>query len=167
MLERTPLRLKIKSRWIEDGQTHESLWKSQPSSFIPMPSWVWVNPIRLIFCIKQLMNHLINSRGLARVLAIFMFCVCAHAQTSPTPQALSDVQTTEAQQGKTLLQSKCAQCHTDSIWRDQRQDARAWEATLYRMMGRGAVWSGSDIHAMATYLATDFGTQSPRVFTPQ
>jgi mono/diheme cytochrome c family protein len=67
-----------------------------------------------------------------------------------------------ANSARDLLLSKCQQCHNDGIWRDQRQDARAWEATLYRMMGRGAVWSGEDIKTMASYLATDFGPNSPR-----
>ena len=113
------------------------------------------------------MNILFNLRLLALLLSSLLFCLGAQAQSSAAPQAASETPSGEVQQGKTLLQSKCAQCHTDSIWRDQRQDARAWEATLYRMMGRGAVWSGSDIHAMASYLATDFGPHSPRVFTPQ
>ena len=64
--------------------------------------------------------------------------------------------------GKTLLLGKCAQCHADNIWRDQRQDARAWEATLYRMMGRGAVWTGDEIKTMAEYLSIDFGSNTPR-----
>lgn len=67
-----------------------------------------------------------------------------------------------ANPARDLLLAKCQQCHTDGIWRDQRQDARAWEATLYRMMGRGAVWSFDDIKTMAGYLATDFGPNSPR-----
>lgn len=65
-----------------------------------------------------------------------------------------------------LLMSKCYQCHTDSIWRDQRQDARAWEATLYRMLGRGAVWSGDEIKTMTSFLATDFGPNSPKAAPP-
>jgi hypothetical protein len=67
-----------------------------------------------------------------------------------------------ANPARELLMGKCFQCHADSIWRDQRQDARAWEATLYRMMGRGAVWSGEEIKTMAGLLATDFGPNSPR-----
>lgn len=61
-----------------------------------------------------------------------------------------------------LTVSKCFQCHADNMWRDQRLNARGWEATLYRMVARGAVWSGDDIKAMAAFLATDFGPQSPR-----
>jgi mono/diheme cytochrome c family protein len=68
-----------------------------------------------------------------------------------------------ANPGRDLVVGKCLQCHTDTIWRDQRQDARAWEATLYRMVARGAVWTGEDIKIMSNYLATDFGPNSPKV----
>ena len=61
-----------------------------------------------------------------------------------------------------LTVSKCFQCHSDNIWRDQRQDARAWEAALYRMVARGAVWTGDDIKTMATFLAADYGPNAPR-----
>lgn len=59
--------------------------------------------------------------------------------------------------GLTVLKSKCFQCHTDAMWRDQRQDARMWEANLYRMVGRGALWTTEEIKLMADYLGTDFG----------
>jgi hypothetical protein len=59
--------------------------------------------------------------------------------------------------GLTLLKSKCFQCHTDSMWRDSRQDARWWEAALYRMVGRGGIWTPEEIKLMADYLGTDFG----------
>jgi len=68
-----------------------------------------------------------------------------------------------ANPGRDLVVGKCLQCHTVTIWRDQRQDARAWEATLYRMVARGAVWTGEDIKIMSNYLATDFGPNSPKV----
>ena len=59
--------------------------------------------------------------------------------------------------GLAILQSKCFQCHTDAMWRDARQDARAWEAALYRMVGRGGIWTTEEIKLMADYLGTDFG----------
>jgi|GEM_PF-544054 len=71
--------------------------------------------------------------------------------------------TAAANPGRDLVVGKCLQCHADTIWRDQRQDARAWEATLYRMVARGAVWTGEDIKTMSNYLATDFGPNSPKV----
>jgi mono/diheme cytochrome c family protein len=65
--------------------------------------------------------------------------------------------------GLTVIKAKCFQCHTDSMWRDQRQDTRAWEATLYRMVGRGGLWTTDEIKLMADYLGTDFGPNVPPI----
>lgn len=62
--------------------------------------------------------------------------------------------------GKEVLLGKCFQCHGDGMWRDLRQDRRKWEGTLYRMVGKGALWSEEEINAMADYLAAVFGPQS-------
>ena len=59
--------------------------------------------------------------------------------------------------GKDVLVSKCFQCHAPTMWMDQRQDRRAWESTLYRMVGRGALWTQDDIKQMADYLGTTYG----------
>jgi len=59
--------------------------------------------------------------------------------------------------GKEILMAKCFQCHTDSMWRDARQDSRAWEAALYRMVGRGGLWTTEEIKLMADFLGTEFG----------
>ena len=64
--------------------------------------------------------------------------------------------------GRDLVMQKCGQCHTDSIWRDQRQNAAAWEATAYRMMARGAIWTADEVKSMAAYLDRDFGLDVPR-----
>jgi mono/diheme cytochrome c family protein len=81
--------------------------------------------------------------------------------TVPSPTATQAVNPIGA-----LTLSKCFQCHSDAIFRDQRQDQRAWEATLYRMLARGAVWSGEDIKAMAGFMATNYGPDSPKVVAP-
>jgi hypothetical protein len=47
------------------------------------------------------------------------------------------------------------------MFRDQRQDRRAWESTLYRMVGRGALWTREEIAAMADYLALEYGPKVP------
>jgi len=65
--------------------------------------------------------------------------------------------------GHVLVLSKCFQCHTDAMYRDQRQDRRAWEATVYRMVGRGALWTPEEITLMADYLGAEYGpTGTPR-----
>ena len=63
--------------------------------------------------------------------------------------------------GKEVLVSKCFQCHGPNMWSAQRQDRRAWEGTLYRMVGRGALWTEEDIKAMADYLGNVYGRKAP------
>ena len=59
--------------------------------------------------------------------------------------------------GKEVLVAKCFQCHAPTMWMDQRQDRRAWESTLYRMVGRGALWTQDEIRQMADYLGATYG----------
>ena len=61
--------------------------------------------------------------------------------------------------GKEVLVAKCFQCHSPSMWMDQRQDRHAWESTLYRMVGRGALWTEDEIRQMADYLGNTYGMQ--------
>ena len=60
-------------------------------------------------------------------------------------------------QGKEVLQRKCFQCHQVGMWNSVRQDRKAWESTLYRMVGRGALWTEAEINAMADFLAQTRG----------
>ena len=62
--------------------------------------------------------------------------------------------------GRSVVMSKCFQCHTDAMFRDQRQDRRGWEAAIYRMVGRGGLWTAEEIKVMADYLGSDFGPTS-------
>jgi len=54
--------------------------------------------------------------------------------------------------GRETTLKLCFQCHSDAMWRDHRQDRRGWEGALYRMVGRGALWTESEINDMAGYL---------------
>jgi cytochrome c5 len=63
--------------------------------------------------------------------------------------------------GKEVLVAKCFQCHSPGMWMDQRQDRRAWESALYRMVGRGALWSEEEIRRMADYLGAVYGRKAP------
>jgi len=73
----------------------------------------------------------------------------------------ASAQQAQEHKGLTLLKAKCFQCHTDAMWRDHRQDGRAWEATLYRMVGRGGLWTTDEIKLMSEYLGNDFGPNAP------
>jgi hypothetical protein len=78
----------------------------------------------------------------AFLLLLALCATPAFAQKNPFPDA----------PGRQVLVDKCFQCHTPRMWMDHRQDRRGWESTLYRMVGRGALWSEDDIKAMADYL---------------
>ena len=62
--------------------------------------------------------------------------------------------------GKEILTRKCFQCHQVGMWNSLRQDRRAWESVLYRMVGRGALWNEDEIGAMASYLGTVYGRKA-------
>ena len=72
-----------------------------------------------------------------------------------------------AHPGRSVVMSKCFQCHTDAMFRDQRQDRRAWEATVYRMIGRGGLWTPEEIKLMADYLGAEYGTAAKPAPTPR
>jgi len=57
-----------------------------------------------------------------------------------------------ANPGRDMVLGKCFQCHADSMFRDQRQERREWEAAIYRMIGRGALFTPEEIKLMADYL---------------
>ena len=61
--------------------------------------------------------------------------------------------------GRDVLTRKCMQCHQMSMWTALRQDRKAWDSVIYRMVGRGALWTEDDIRAMAGYLARVRGPQ--------
>ena len=61
--------------------------------------------------------------------------------------------------GRDVLTRKCMQCHQMSMWTALRQDRRAWDSVMYRMVGRGALWTEDEIRAMAGYLARVRGPQ--------
>jgi mono/diheme cytochrome c family protein len=71
------------------------------------------------------------------------------------------------QAGRVIVLSKCFQCHTDAMFRDQRQDRRAWEATIYRMIGRGALWMPEEIKLMADYLGAEYGVAAKPAAAPR
>ncbi|HET7364167.1 MAG TPA: hypothetical protein VFJ70_11425 [Burkholderiales bacterium] len=92
------------------------------------------------------------ARALA-LLAALSVAGSALAQKKPAAAGFPDAP------GKDVLVSKCFQCHSPNMWMDQRQDRRAWESTLYRMVGRGALWTQDEIKQMADYLGYVYGRE--------
>lgn len=69
--------------------------------------------------------------------------------------------------GRDMVVEKCSQCHGEGMWRELRQDRRKWEATVYRMVGKGALWSQEEIDTLATYLSTAFPPKSKSQGSPK
>ena len=59
--------------------------------------------------------------------------------------------------GRDLVASNCFRCHTDAMFRDGRQDRRGWEASIYRMVALGVLWTSEEIKLMADYLGEALG----------
>ena len=94
-------------------------------------------------------------RNAAVVLACALLLLAAPATAQDAGQ-----QQAAQHPGRSVVMSKCFQCHTDAMFRDQRQDRRGWEAAIHRMIGRGGLWSAEEIKLMTDYLSTDFGPNS-------
>ena len=88
-------------------------------------------------------------RGAALLFGLSLVVTTAAAAQTQTPNTGSG----NGMPGREVLQRKCAQCHAATMWTALKQDRRAWESTLYRMVGRGALWTPEEISAMADYLA--------------
>jgi hypothetical protein len=113
-----------------------------------------------------------------RFLLIAAGFVCVGAMLA-TPAGAQDARQDDAKQDETrpegpprdpghiLVLSKCFQCHTDAMYRDLRQDHRAWEATVYRMIGRGALWTPEEVRLMTDYLGSEYGPGGNSVTAPQ
>jgi mono/diheme cytochrome c family protein len=105
------------------------------------------------------MKFLLLAAGLMWAGCIFVAPV--HAQ-----EARQEAREGAQHPGRAVVLSKCFQCHTDAMFRDQRQDRRAWEATVYRMIGRGALWTPEEIKLMTDYLGAEYGIAAKPAATP-
>jgi mono/diheme cytochrome c family protein len=92
-------------------------------------------------------------RRWTHALALAAGALWAGGAAAQAPQPSSDA----VNAGATLVATKCFQCHTDTMFRDGRQDRRGWQATVYRMVGRGGLWTTDEINLMADYLSTAYG----------
>ena len=87
-----------------------------------------------------------------RLLALccLLLPMAAFAQQKPQPIGFPDAP------GKDVVLAKCFQCHGPAMWLDHRQDRRGWESVIYRMVGRGALWTEDEIRAMADYFGKTY-----------
>jgi hypothetical protein len=92
---------------------------------------------------------------------VFLACAGASLVASATmiasPQITTPSEPPAAASGKEIVQRKCFQCHPVTMWSSVRGDRKEWLGVLYRMVGRGALWTEDEIDAMADFLAQTRG----------
>ena len=81
------------------------------------------------------------------------------AQTSEPSQPETTLSSLHVSPNRELFMNKCFECHGASMFKPLRQDRLEWEKTLYRMIGRGALWTEEEIGRMADYLAREYGEE--------
>src|SRR5262245_59898967 len=91
---------------------------------------------------------------------------CAPLLLAAAGPGQDGAQQTAQHPGRSVVMSKCFQCHTDAMFRDQRQDRRGWEAAIYRMIGRGGLWTPEEINLMADYLGSELAPSSKPASAP-
>lgn len=58
--------------------------------------------------------------------------------------------------GQRMLAEQCFRCHGEGMWTDLKTDRSGWLSVLYRMIGRGGVWTEDQINVMADYLTATY-----------
>ena len=91
-----------------------------------------------------------------RAAALVLWASVCAAGAAPG-QAAAPAKPAAEPPGKEILTRKCFQCHQASMWSSLRQDRKAWESVLYRMVGRGALWTEAEVAAMADFLTQTRG----------
>ena len=98
-------------------------------------------------------------RTVVAILGVLLSSSAAAQQSKPMP-GFPDAP------GKDTLLAKCFQCHGPGMWLDHRQGRRGWESVLYRMVGRGALWTEEEIGGMADYLGKVYGRAQKQSIRP-
>ena len=102
---------------------------------------------------------MLRTAGLGFLVVLLTVSLDAQAP-APSPA------TPAANFGKDVLTRKCFQCHQASMWASVRGDRKEWLGVLYRMVGRGALWTEDEINAMAEFLAATRPPLTPNSQAP-
>ncbi len=82
----------------------------------------------------------------------------ASTPSAPAPAAPAQVADADAE-GKRIMESNCTTCHgEDSITSGPRRNEAAWDSTIHRMIGHGAVISEAEIVTLKAYLVKNYGS---------
>jgi hypothetical protein len=68
---------------------------------------------------------------------------------------------TGAVSGDILLEERCTQCHTLAPVEVARKTRQEWEATVYRMIGKGTRLNDEEARQVIEFLSDTYGVQQP------
>jgi mono/diheme cytochrome c family protein len=100
----------------------------------------------------------VSSAGCLLAVALLAGCGAGSSQTAQPPQAApgSTIET-PADDGATLLQSRCSSCHSPNRVKNAAMTHAQWDQTVTRMIDRGAQLTDAEKAALVDYLAAKYG----------
>ena len=81
---------------------------------------------------------------------LLIVCMGFVLSTTPTPIACAEPN------GANLLEERCSVCHPSSRPKSKQKTPEQWEATVNRMMGKGAKLSDEEKVALLDFLSKTF-----------
>ena len=63
--------------------------------------------------------------------------------------------------GDVLLEERCTQCHTLAPVEVARKTPQEWEATVYRMIGKGTRLNDEEARLLIEFLGDAYGVEQP------
>jgi len=79
-----------------------------------------------------------------------LFCLAVGFALSPIAEALA------TEDGATLLEQRCSVCHSSERPKSKRKTAEQWDATVTRMMEKGAQLTGEEKQVLVDYLSKTY-----------
>ena len=77
--------------------------------------------------------------------------------TLPSPDMSTQTQPPTEFDGESLLQERCNICHNLDRIREANKTEEEWDATVQRMIGKGAILNSSEKEALVQYLTENYG----------
>ena len=94
------------------------------------------------------------------LLLVALLVACGSSSSEPTQAPASETVSptaAPAQDGATLLETRCSVCHSASRVTQTTKTADGWAQTVDRMIGKGAQLSDAEKAVLVEYLAANYG----------
>jgi cytochrome c5 len=94
----------------------------------------------------------------ACLLAMALLVACSPRSSQPSsPAATALPAETSALSGAALLEERCSVCHSADRAKQAHKTSDEWDATVTRMIGKGAQLTNAEKKVLVDYLAATYG----------